>query len=282
MTHSITEQDVRFYEEHGWIISPIQLDPALLTEAMVGLEQHWSGHRDHTIPDAGNAFSDWMPGMPEGTRNNEYLSLQNNRVRNLALAPEIGQVAAALTRSRAVRLFDDQMVYKPAGVSSAAVGWHVDGDYWQTCTSNNMLTAWIPLHDCPLEMGPLAVLDGSHKWSHLIDRSKLSFHSADFALLQSFVEDAGFEFKVVELAMQKGQFSFHHCRTLHCSRPNDGQRPRIALASHLQDDANRYRPATRPDGRRIELYNDRICRKAIDGDPDYSDPNVFPELWIAP
>jgi hypothetical protein len=36
--------------------------------------------------------------------------------------------------------------------------WHVDGDYWGTCSSEELLTGWIPFHDCPEELGPLAVI----------------------------------------------------------------------------------------------------------------------------
>jgi hypothetical protein len=47
----------------------------------------------------------------------------------------------------------------------------------------------------------------------------------------------------------------------------------------MQDEANEYRAATRPDGRPVQLYNDFICAKNSMGVPDYSDPVVFPTLW---
>jgi hypothetical protein len=275
----VSPEDVQFYEEHGWIVSPLRVEPALLDGALQGLEQHWNGHRDRVLNGGGQEFADWMPGNLSATRNNEYLSLQNFRVRDLALAPAIGMAAAGLTGAAEIRLFDDQMVYKPGGQPNGAVGWHVDGDYWGTCSSPNMLTAWIPLHDCPAEMGPVVVLDGSHKWSHLLDRSALSFHKFDILELAAQVEKLGFAVKPVVLELTRGQFSFHHCRTIHGSYPNRGSAPRIALANHLQDGGNRYRAAYRTDGRPIELFNDRICRRTSAGMPDYTDPDVFPLLW---
>ncbi|MEO8099660.1 MAG: phytanoyl-CoA dioxygenase family protein [Acidobacteriota bacterium] len=275
----VRAEDISFYDRHGWIVSPQPLPHHLLDGALQGLEQHWAGHRDHVLPGDGTGFGDWMPGDSSATRNNEYLSLQNTQVRTLALSPVIGAVAGALTGSRAIRLFDDQMVYKPGGQQESVVGWHVDGDYWGTCSSQNMLTAWIPLHDCPEELGPLVVLDGSHRWSHLIERSKLSFHKRDMQALARLVNDLGFEFKPVVIELQRGQFSFHHSRTIHGSYPNRGSRPRIAFAAHLQDGDNAYKAAFRSDGRPIELFNDRICSRDIHGMPDYEDPNVFPVLW---
>ena len=276
---ALSVQDAAFYQEHGWVTTPTVLDDAWIDEALAGLDQHWTGHRDRVLPGAGKHFADWMPGDGEGTRNNEYLSLQNRKVSRLAWSPTVGAIAAAAADTSEIRLFDDQIVNKPGGQTNAVVGWHVDGDYWGTCSSKNMLTAWIPLHDCPEEMGPLVVLDGSHKWSHKVDRSILSFHSADMDLLRRHVEGLGLEFKPVTISLQRGQFSLHHCLAIHGSYANRSDRARVALAVHLQDGANQYQPATKPDGRPVQLYNDMICAKNAAGEPDYSDASVFPTLW---
>lgn len=278
---TLTLSEAEFYQEHGWIATGTVLDDQILDEAWDGLRNHWTGHRDHVLPFVGKRFGDWMPGDGESTRNNEYLSLQNLQVRKLAWSPIIGRIAASAAMSPEIRLFDDQLVYKPGGQTGAVVGWHVDGDYWGTCASRQMLTAWIPLHECSEEQGPLVVLDGSHKWSHLLDRSELSFHKADMEGLARKVNQLGFEFKPVVMNLKKGQFSLHHCRTVHGSYPNRSGRPRIALAVHMQDASNHYKRAFRPDGRPVELFNDVICRRGKNGDPDYKDNNVFPVLWNA-
>lgn len=268
-----------FYREHGWFIAPQALSDDLLDEAWQGLQEHWSGHRDHSLPGARSGFADWMPGDGDGTRNNEYVSLQNARVRRLAWSRVIGKIACEVSGARSMRLFDDQMVFKPGGETGSIVGWHVDGDYWGTCSSQQMLTAWIPLHDCTEDLGPLVVLDGSHRWSHLIDRSALSFHQRDMGALERFVTSSGYKFKPVVMEMKKGQFSLHHCRAIHGSFPNRSHSPRIALAVHMQDGDNAYRPAFRPDGRPISVFNDSICDKTASGLPNYRDERVFPELW---
>lgn len=271
-----------FYEEHGWYAAPAIVDEKLLRQARQALKEHWAGHRDYPLAGAGRGFADWMPGDGEGTRNNEYLSLQNERVRALAWSWDIGKIACEVAGVEAVRLFDDQMVYKPPRQAGSAVGWHVDGDYWGTCSSRQMLTAWIPLHECPEEMGPLVVLDGSHRWSHLIDRSELSFHQTDMSALERFLTRQGYPFKPVTMALRRGQFSLHHCRAIHGSFPNRSARPRVALALHMQDGENRYQPAFKPDGRPVHLFNDSICRKSDAGQPDYTDEHVFPLLWAGP
>lgn len=273
-----SDDDVRFYREHGWFVTRKVLPHELIDEALAGLQQHWSGHRDYAFPFK-EGYCDWMPGSGEGTRNNEYISLQNRRVRKLAWSPLIGAIAARLSGTDTIRLFDDQIVCKLPSTTNSSVGWHVDGDYWGTCSSRNLLTAWVPFQDCPEKLGPLAVIDGSNKWSHELDRSALSFHSQDMEALAEAANRIGHEFNCKLLTMDRGQMSFHHSRTIHGSYPNRGDSPRIALALHMQDASNHYQPSFRENGQPVRLFNDLICRRDSAGLPDYSDDAVFPVLW---
>ena len=55
------------------------------------------------------------------------------------------------------------LLYKPVEPPNgkpANVGWHTDRGYWKTCTSANMLTAWIPFHDCDERMGTITMIEG--------------------------------------------------------------------------------------------------------------------------
>jgi hypothetical protein len=49
----------------------------------------------------------------------------------------------------------------------------------------------------------------------------------------------------------------------------------------LQDDANRYRRFVKPDGKVAWNCNDNWCRRDEQGNPDYTDPRVFPQAWPA-
>jgi len=198
----------------------------------------------------------------------------------LARCSTIGSIAAAAETTE-IRLFDDQIFNKPGGRTDAVVGWPIDADYGRTCSSKNMLTAWVPLPDCPEKMGPLVVLDGSHKWSHTIDRSILSLNSPDMDLLKRHVEELSLECKPVTVSMQSNQFSLHNCLAVHASYPNRGSRPRVAPAVHLQDHSNHYQAATKPDGRPVQIYNDLICSKDADGKPEFKDDSIFPVFWPA-
>ena len=263
---TLTPADLGFYQKHGWLITGAALDDGILAAAERGLHRHWAGHRDRFVPGAGKRFADWMPGDGEGDRTNEFLALQNNLVSELAWSPIVGAISAATASSREIRFFGDRMVYKPAGQIALGENWRVDAHNWGTCTSHDMLSASIPLHDCDHQAGPIVVLDGSHKWSHKVG----GLLNKDLAQI---VRDLGYDFRPVVLEMKRGQFSLHNCRTIYGRHPNRSNRPSIALTVHMQDGHNDYRPTGRP------IYNEILCRKTAAGLPDYKDEEIFPVMW---
>jgi Phytanoyl-CoA dioxygenase (PhyH) len=272
-----TEADIAFYEEHGWYITSKVLPDVLIDEAILGSQRFYGGERDATLP-INTGFSDWKP--EDGTavvRNNEFVSLQNHELRQLALQPIIGAIAARLARSSQIRLLDDQLVYKPPQHDKSAVGWHCDRAYWATCSSDKLLTAWIPFHDCDKSRGPLVVIDGSHKWS---DLSNLRFFNhQNLTDLEAKFQQEGRPVVKIPMTLKKGQMSFHNCWTIHGSYPNHSSFPRLAIAVHLQDFANHYQPYWNERGEEVHIIDEQLCRKLPEGYPDFSDPAAFPVLW---
>src|SRR5262245_60851912 len=165
------DDEVAFYQDHGYYISREGVIPGeLIEQAIRGSERFYRGERDAVLPVA-SGFSD-SPASADSPRNNEFVSLQITELKTLAVYPLIGAIAAKLTRSRTIRLLDDQLIWKPSEVtngSSTITGWHADRAYWGTCSSDKLLTAWIPLHDVDISRGPLVVMDGSHRWPGLQD-----------------------------------------------------------------------------------------------------------------
>jgi ectoine hydroxylase-related dioxygenase (phytanoyl-CoA dioxygenase family) len=84
------------------------------------------------------------------------------------------------------------------------------------------------------------------------------------------------EGKVISMCLARGDVSFHHCRTIHGSGPNRSTTERLSLSVHLQDGDNAYQIDSAKDAK--SHFNDMLCRK-IDGQPDYSDPDICPVLW---
>lgn len=278
-----TEEDVCFYEEHGWYISPAVIPETAINNAIAGSQAFYRGERDATIPFE-QGYSNWKPEDGDIIRNNEFVSLQKQELRHLALQPVIGAIASRLARTKEIRVLDDQLVYKPAspnkqGINdiNTSVGWHSDRAYWATCSSDNLLTAWIPFHDCDIARGPLVVLDKSHRWSDL--QNMRHFNNSDLSSLTDKFQQEGKKVVKVPMTLKKGQVSFHNCWTVHGSYPNHSHLHRQALAVHLQDQGNCYQPYFDSQGKEIHIFDEKLCRRLPDGDPDFKDPDVFPIVW---
>lgn len=276
--HRPDDDDVAFYAEHGWWIGPKVFSDDFIDAAVEAAARFYRS-RDRTLPFA-DGYSNWTEGDGfDVVRNNEFVSLQSDDLRAVACQPVIGAMAARLARTAGVRLLDDQLVYKPPGETrvSTAIGWHADHAYWGTCSSQRLLTAWIPFGDVDEKSGTLTVLDGSHRWPDT--RHARFFNDADLDAIEQWFAADGRTVTRVPLRLRKGQISFHHGWTLHASFPNTSQGVRLALAVHLQDLDNRYQPALTEDGRPIRMFDESLCRVQPTGEPDFADPDVFPTVW---
>lgn len=262
--------DIAFYREHGYWISPIILPPEVLDAAERGMRRFYAGDHDHTLPDL-ECTRGWQPPDGDVLRKNDYASLRVDELAALVGHPSIGATAAALSGADGIRLWHDQLLYKPVDRSggSARVGWHTDRQYWQSCSSDNMLTAWVGFHDVDETNGAVAFLPGSHRW----DIAGLDFFSQDAGGLNAAITAQGFDPTPFVPRMRRGQVSFHHCRTVHGSSANLGTASRRSLAIHLQPADNRWRPgASHP--------NDALVRTdLVTKAPDYTDPAIQPLLW---
>lgn len=264
------QDDVRFYREHGFWISPVIIPDEVLDAAERGMSRYYAGDLDSTgIHPAG-----WTPPVEDGLRKGDYASFCVRELADLITYPMIGASAAALSGADGIRLWHDQLLYKPVDQSDlqANVGWHTDRQYWLCCTSTEMLTAWVAFHDVTPESGSVGFFDGSHQW----DITGLDFFSQDLAGLEHSVRDQGFPVTIRPTTIRRGQVSFHHCRTIHGSGPNRGTEPRRSLAIHLQPADNEALIAA--DGTIAPHTNSTICRQQ-DGRPDFSDDQVCPLLW---
>ena len=195
-------------------------------------------------------------------RHNDYVHYENDGLAAILRKPLIGAVAARLAQADEIRVFQSTLIYKPPspGEPSNIVPWHFDKHYWASSTSEKMLTAFIPFHDCGEEMGTITMVDGSHRWKEIGADDTTMRHFADRDRSRPGA-DAGRERRVQRRrgpqdpdGDPQGHMSFHHCRTYHGSGPNRSDRPRRAISLHLQDGDNAYRefPLCRRHARRVQ------------------------------
>jgi Phytanoyl-CoA dioxygenase (PhyH) len=285
-----SDSDVEFYAEHGWYLSKKLLTDGEVDELVAASERYHAGERARRLPVRPPKLAYWDPSKGDVQRHNDYIHYEHDGLARLLRKPLIGAVAGALARAEEIRVFQSTLIYKPpiAAEPTNIVPWHFDKHYWSSSSSDKMLTAFIPFHDCDEEMGTITMIDGSHLWQEIGRDDSMTRHFAERdgnEMERVLAENAAYndtEVVKVPMIIPKGHMSFHHCRTYHGSAANHSPHPRRAISFHLQDGENTYRPFVLSTGAILAYNHDVLVRRLPDGRPDYSDPDFCPVLWRNP
>jgi ectoine hydroxylase-related dioxygenase (phytanoyl-CoA dioxygenase family) len=133
-------------------------------------------------------------------------------VRRFVFSRRLAAIARDLLQVEGVRLYHDQALFKESG--GGHTPWHADQHYWPL-GSDRVVTAWVPLVDVPLEMGPLAFARRSQS---LADGRGLKIGDESEAQIGRLLADSRIE--VVEEPFAAGDVSFHLGWTFHRAGAN--------------------------------------------------------------
>lgn len=183
--------------------------------------------------------------------------------RALIYHPKIVTGLAQLTDASELRIWHDQIQYKPAQIGGVNM-WHQDAPYWPILAPMTEVTAWVALDDVDEDNGCMSMVPGSHLWGNNID----FLHT-----FQSY-EDMPSEFNghainVIRCPVQKGEVHFHHALTWHGSHANTSGRPRRAIALHYMTGDTHY-----------VASGDHVMKRFVevqDGEPMQG--KVFPRVY---
>lgn len=237
-----TKEDIDFYKEHGYWISPKVISDERLKRCIEHMNMVYDGQFE-----TGTEPWTYWKGEP-GLRQTNNAHWADYTLRELATDPTIGAIAAALMGTDTVKVWHDQLLFKPGSGDArtkANVGWHQDYHYWQCAAEPSMITAWIAFDDVNLANGCMQVVPGSHKWG-LIDVNDFYDHDLEKQEREMKLPE-GKNFTPIPLVMKAGQVSFHHAMTLHGSGPNTSSAPRRSLTVHLMAGETRYKAGTSSD-----------------------------------
>jgi len=113
---------------------------------------------------------------------------------------------------------------------------HAHQDYRFMGGDPECFTVWIPLHDCPLEVGPLQIMEGSHR-SGILAHDEEGLHVPELPVNAT---DAG---EWAGGPIYAGDVLIFHSLTIHAALPNLSKQMRISLDCRFQDYARELNPA---------------------------------------
>jgi hypothetical protein len=97
-------------------------------------------------------------------------------------------------------------------------------------------TVWIPLHDCPLEVGPLQVVEGSHHRG-VRQHQREGLHVPEISMQQ--VEDETWAGGRIDA----GDVLIFHSLTVHAATPNISDKMRLSLDCRFQEASREVHPS---------------------------------------
>lgn len=158
---------------------------------------------------------------------------QDELVKQLVFSKRIATVAASLMQTDGVRIYHDQALFKEAG--GGITPWHADQYYWPLETDKT-ITAWIPLQETPLEMGPLEFSAGSHR---IVEGRELEIGDESELLIQQRLKVT--DFKHIIEPFDMGEVSFHSGWVFHRAGANRTSQMRKVMTIIYMDKAMRLK-----------------------------------------
>ena len=113
---------------------------------------------------------------------------------------------------------------------------HAHQDYRFMGGDPECFTVWIPLHDCPLNIGPLQIFEGSHRFGYQEHQDE-NLHVPEIPIGPAPVGE------LVGGELNAGDVLIFHSLTVHAAAPNTSKQMRISLDCRFQDCARAINPA---------------------------------------
>ncbi|MEN9884152.1 MAG: hypothetical protein RLZZ420_1369 [Bacteroidota bacterium] len=152
---------------------------------------------------------------------------EDEAIRELIFSTRIAGIATALLQTKGVRMYHDQALYKEPG--GGFTPWHADQYYWPLA-SDKTVTAWMPLQETPLEMGPLEFSAGSHV---IVEGRELAISDESEQLIRQKLKVT--DFKHVVEPFELGEISFHSGWVFHRAGANKTSTMRQVMTTIYMD-----------------------------------------------
>jgi ectoine hydroxylase-related dioxygenase (phytanoyl-CoA dioxygenase family) len=236
MKYLLSEEQIRYYQENGFVVVEDFLSPEEL--------ENW---REKVMSAVGERAGKKMPGkevkVGEDDGINEdagyfgkvfdqliNLWQTNEGVKELMLDERIGRMAADLSGADGIRIWHDQALFKRPWANPTA--WHLDTPFW-SFSDRKAISIWVALDDATLENGCLYFIPGSFH-STTFDNSGIGKNmDGIFQVYPQFTK-----VQSVAAPMKAGSCSFHNGLTIHGAGANMTSGYRRAMTCAYMPDGN--------------------------------------------
>jgi len=206
LSYQLTNEQIAFYQQYRYIKLKHVFDEATI-----------SFFNDAISKRVDIMNKEIKPLEERSTYGKAFLQLFNlwkedEVVKEFIFSKRLAQIACDLMQVNGVRIYHDQALFKEGG--GGITPWHADQYYWPLETDKTV-TAWIPLQETPLELGPLEFSAGSHQ---IVEGRDLEISDESEVAIQQRLRVT--DFKHVVEAFDMGEVSFHSGWVFHRAGAN--------------------------------------------------------------
>ena len=219
--YSLSQEQIDFYQKNRFIklkevlnLETIQFFNEAISKQVNEMNQEQTALEDRTT--YGKAFLQLF-----------NLWTENPIIKELIFSKRIAKIASDLMEVKGVRLYHDQALFKEGG--GGITPWHADQYYWPLETDKT-ITAWIPLQETPLEMGPLEFSAGSHS---IVEGRELEIGDESEEVIQKKLRVTDFKHAIE--AVDIGEISFHSGWIFHRAGANSTNEMRKVMTIIYMD-----------------------------------------------
>jgi ectoine hydroxylase-related dioxygenase (phytanoyl-CoA dioxygenase family) len=219
--YHLTPEQIAFYEQNRYIKLKQVLNKETLEFFNTAITERVNMMNSETTPVA-----------ERSTYGKAFLQLFNlwkedEVVSELIFSKRLAKIATDLMQTRGVRIYHDQALFKEGG--GGITPWHADQYYWPLETDKT-ITAWMPLQETPLEMGPLEFSAGSHR---IVEGRELEIGDESELAIQQKLRVT--DFKHVIESFDAGEISFHSGWVFHRAGANSTNQMRKVMTVIYMD-----------------------------------------------
>lgn len=241
-SYQVTQKDISLYKSQGYI----KLKNVLTEKELHAFEEVL----EKTVQKA-------QAGLPPMAQRDTYgkafiqlsnLWESNNHIQEFVFSKRLAHIAQQLLDVDSIRLYHDQALYKEAG--GGITPWHCDQQYWPL-SSSKTITAWIPLQEVPLQMGPLEFSAGSQ---HILEGRDLEIGDESEKKIGKTLRLTDFEHHRSPYTL--GEVSFHSGWIFHRAGANETAKTRKVMTVIYMDGAMKLKA---PENKNQENDWNRWC-----------------------
>lgn len=235
-----SEQEVEFFRENGWAFLPQLVSGELAEEILRRIKQLIDFDYDELPPDVAGNRNAGFTG--KSFASNTMLRMRDDLLKAFVESRELGELAAALTGIRPMRLTADTVIYKLPQRTGAgdATAWHQDMHNFPIEPKAGAVQTWLALCDISTDMGGMLHLSGSHKEGPVIESNdstsnewSLEEFLAEFPQMRKYPISEPREY-------HPGDALVHDGLCAHGAPPNKTNTVRWAYASYRVPATTRY------------------------------------------